>query len=290
MPFHEIHGRYFSAVAEILRHAVQGDLTPRSLREIVRERAFAESLISIPENLRSGAWPLITGDLRTPLKHAPDMPLTDLQRRWMKAILNDPRIRLFNPPAEGLEDVQPLYDPETFVYFDRYADGDPYDDPAYAAAFQTILTAIREKRRLHIEFTSYRGQQLSWNCAPHRLEYSSKDDKFRLITCSSPQRCSVNLARITRCELLDRYDPLLFPAPKPEKRALVLELCDERNALSMDDYRAAMTGVYTSCVTKGTLDESPMAYKSMDAIVSRIGPTVDILRRIRPIYNFKASN
>ena len=51
-----------------------------------------------------------------------------------------------------------------------------------------------------------------------------------------------------------------------------------------------MKGIYTTCVSKGTLDESPMAYKPMDEIIANIGPTARIVSRIRPIYNFKAGD
>lgn len=60
------------------------------------------------------------------------------------------------------------------------------------------------------------------------------------------------------------------------------------SSLSMDEYRREMAGIFTTCVTRDTLDESPMAYKSMDAIVRNIAPTADIVRHIRPVYNFKA--
>ena len=59
--------------------------------------------------------------------------------------------------------------------------------------------------------------------------------------------------------------------------------------LSMDEYAAEMEGIWSSCVVRDTLDESPMAYKPIDEIVSEIGPTADIVERIRPVYNFKAS-
>jgi RNA-splicing ligase RtcB len=61
------------------------------------------------------------------------------------------------------------------------------------------------------------------------------------------------------------------------------------NRLSMDEYISEMADVYTTCVVPGTLDESPMAYKSMDEIVAQIEATADIIERIKPIYNFKAS-
>lgn len=59
--------------------------------------------------------------------------------------------------------------------------------------------------------------------------------------------------------------------------------------LSMEEYRAQMAGIYSTCVVPDTLDESPMAYKSMEEIVENIGPTAEIVCRIKPIYNFKAA-
>jgi RNA-splicing ligase RtcB len=58
--------------------------------------------------------------------------------------------------------------------------------------------------------------------------------------------------------------------------------------LSMEEYKAEMAGVFTTCVTKATLDEAPMAYKSMESIVKNIGATAEIVMRIKPVYNFKA--
>jgi len=58
---------------------------------------------------------------------------------------------------------------------------------------------------------------------------------------------------------------------------------------SMETYRAQMRGVYTTCVAPDTLDESPMAYRSMDEIAAGIAPTADVAERIRPVYNFKAA-
>jgi len=60
-------------------------------------------------------------------------------------------------------------------------------------------------------------------------------------------------------------------------------------ALSMEKYQAEMEGIYSTCVVPDTLDESPMAYKSMDEIISHIGPTAEIAARVRPLYNFKAA-
>lgn len=60
-------------------------------------------------------------------------------------------------------------------------------------------------------------------------------------------------------------------------------------SLSMEEYQKQMKDIYTTCVVPDTLDESPMAYKSMGEIIAGIGSTADIAEHIRPIYNFKAS-
>ncbi len=59
--------------------------------------------------------------------------------------------------------------------------------------------------------------------------------------------------------------------------------------LSLEEFREQMAGVYSSSVLPTTLDEAPMAYKGIDAILSHIGPTVDVVDIFKPVYNYKAS-
>jgi len=56
----------------------------------------------------------------------------------------------------------------------------------------------------------------------------------------------------------------------------------------MEEYQSEMSGVYSSCINKDTLDESPMAYKDKTLIMESIGETVDIEFQMKPVYNFKA--
>lgn len=58
--------------------------------------------------------------------------------------------------------------------------------------------------------------------------------------------------------------------------------------LSMSDYQASMSGIFTTSVLESTLDEAPMAYKPIETILEDIGDTVEVINRITPIYNFKA--
>lgn len=59
--------------------------------------------------------------------------------------------------------------------------------------------------------------------------------------------------------------------------------------LSMEEFERQMQGIYTTSVCPETLDESPMAYKTLEDITKNIAPTVRIVKRILPVYNFKAS-
>ncbi len=64
------------------------------------------------------------------------------------------------------------------------------------------------------------------------------------------------------------------------------------NRFTVDDFKRTMNeaGVYTTCVNESTLDESPFAYKGMKDIVKNIEPTAEIIKVIKPVYNFKAVN
>ena len=231
MLFSEVYGTYYNVLAKLLSKAVEGDLTQEVLYDIVRTEGFEESILTIPDALRSQTWPLITADYGTPLEHVPTMPLTTLQKRWLKALLSDPRIQLFAPPVEGLEDVEPLYPADTFVYFDRYGDGDPFTDSGYIKRFRCILAAIRHKRWLRIQFEGHNGLPHYWRCVPYKLEYSPKDDKFRLISANKRESLSINLGRIQQCFVLEPCEDAEYRPKAMKKRILVMELTDERNAL-----------------------------------------------------------
>ena len=74
----------------------------------------------------------------------------------------------------------------------------------------------------------------------------------------------------------------------PHGAGRLLSRTAAQESLSVEEFQRQMEGIYTTCVAQGTLDESPMAYKGLDAILGQIGPTADVVRQIRPVYNFKA--
>jgi len=61
-----------------------------------------------------------------------------------------------------------------------------------------------------------------------------------------------------------------------------------KRELNLDKFKSEMKDVFSTTVSENTLDEAPMAYKSAEEIISQIGDTVDIIKQIKPIYNFKS--
>lgn len=78
-----------------------------------------------------------------------------------------------------------------------------------------------------------------------------------------------------------------FSAPHGAGR--IMSRGEAKSKITMDEYREAMKGIYSSSVTESTLDEAPFAYKPIEEIVKNIEKAVDIVERITPIYNFKAN-
>ena len=74
----------------------------------------------------------------------------------------------------------------------------------------------------------------------------------------------------------------------PHGAGRIMSRSEAFRSLSVEEFKKQMEGIYSSTVNRNTLDESPMAYKDMKDIVENIAPTADIIRTIKPIYNFKA--
>ena len=117
MIFSELYSAYYNAVARILREACAHPLSKAELRKIAAREAFGESLLNIEPAILDGRWQLLNADGTTPLRHAPTMPMTLLQKRWLKAVSLDPRIRLFADTDFGDPDVEPLFRPEDIDVF-----------------------------------------------------------------------------------------------------------------------------------------------------------------------------
>ena len=106
-------------------------------------------------------------------------------------------------------------------------------------------------------------------------------DRFLRFSC-----CNINL-RDGSLICVGKGNPE-WNCSAPHGAGRLMSRKDAVASLNLEEYRRQMDGIYTSCISRSTLDEAPMAYKSMEEILSKIGPTVDVLQQIRPVYNFKA--
>lgn len=75
----------------------------------------------------------------------------------------------------------------------------------------------------------------------------------------------------------------------PHGAGRIMSRTKAKNELNLDKYKKEMAGVYTTSVNENTLDEAPMAYKSLEDIIDVIRESVDVIDVMKPIYNFKAS-
>lgn len=193
--FSEIYSCYF----QVLRHLLcnQVPITMQEVRQQIHGEGFEESLLSIIPKLEDGSWNLFEkeGNLYiSKLSSSFATPLSSLEKSYLKALLSDPRIGLFLTDLQRdtlnvmLDSVSPLFRPEQFYYYDQFSDGDPYDDSKYRNNFRTLLAAQKKRQYVDIDYNSPSGNRVHHYYVPARLEYSVKNDKFRLLALKQISR------------------------------------------------------------------------------------------------------
>ena len=307
MIFNEIYSAYYNTVAHIINAIIKGERDEKKLRSIVEEFAFGESTLSIMPSLKSGKWQLVLPDMTTPIRNSPQFPITNLEKSWLKAVSLDPRVALFGVSFEWLEGVEPLFTPADYRIYDQYCDGDPFTDSGYIERFRFILKALSEHSAISCETRNRNGERIRVAGIPERLEYSEKDDKFRLIMRGKRRACVLNLGRIlsVRNFLGGEFEAREFI---PDKQCeLVINVYDYRNALErvmlhfahfekkaerVDKYRYKLRIKYdesdeTEMVIR-VLSFGPMVQvESPDEFVERIR---ERLRRQKEIFEARAES
>ena len=74
----------------------------------------------------------------------------------------------------------------------------------------------------------------------------------------------------------------------PHGAGRIMSRTKAKDVIEMEDYRKAMEGIYTTSVSTATLDEAPMAYKSLEDIIDVIEESVDVIEVLKPVFNYKA--
>jgi len=209
--FNEIYGAYFRIAAAVLE---RDSLTAGDIRDIVAEEGFRDSVLFVPEKLLPGdnSWGLLrdngNGSYSRVTSRPPVTVVTELQKRWLKAKLLEPIMRLFlsdeelSALSERLSDTELLYEPEQLRTVDAYSDGDDYSLPDYRSCFRELLQAVKNREICYIAYTSGMNEEIGRLFLPMKIEYSVKNDKFR-VYCRSMKngRASgstvINIGRIT---------------------------------------------------------------------------------------------
>lgn len=241
MIFSEIYGTYYNTMARILEKAINEQLTADGLYSCIMENAYSESVVPITDAIEKEKWQLLKynrekNQFSSIIKHNPQMPLTKLQLMYLKAVLNDKRIRLFALDFDYFEkqlaDVEPLWQSGDYEVFDKYDDGDNFEDAGYKKRFRMILEAKQNNLSLEFTLRNRHGKEFKVTGIPEKIEYSEKDDKFRVMLAGRTQTQTINLGRILALKYAEIPQKLvLSDSWDADRDTIVLELTDERNAL-----------------------------------------------------------
>lgn len=206
--FSEIYNCYFQVIQALINR--KQSISEQELTFRIQKDCFEESILYLLPKLTDQGWGFYRkqGDiLYSNLSKDFYVPLTNLQKSYLKAILLDDKIKLFLNDEEiaginaAFSDVEPLYLPEDFYYFDRFFDKDDYEAPDYRKHFQMLMTAIQTHEYMDIHYESHPQHLAHHIYLPCRLEYSIKNDRFRLLAVDSrskgtPKVETLNLNRI----------------------------------------------------------------------------------------------
>lgn len=248
--FSKIYSCYYQIVTHILSLALeQGTITYHEINEIIDLFGFKESSLYLLPKLTSKEWSFLhetqDGVYSSNIRNRIKAPLSGLQKSFMKTMLQDPKILLFLSHEEQqvfeeqLRDIKPLFLLDDIYYFDQCRDGDPFESFHYQNNFKMVLKAIKKGEILTITYNNKALTQ--YDLIPFQIQYSLKDNKFRVDCAIVYQQCirhgiTMDMGNIQSCRIsnitvaLEDYIDQL----KLEQRAeepIIIEISGERNSL-----------------------------------------------------------
>ncbi|MDE6664152.1 MAG: WYL domain-containing protein [Lachnospiraceae bacterium] len=322
----ELFSEIYSCYYQVLRHLLcsQDTLTIQDIRRLICSEGFEESLLSIIPKLEDGTWNLFEKDgklYRSRLSSSFTTPVSDLEKSYLKALLSDPRIGLFldQEQLEALDKmlagVAPLWKPEQFYYFDRFADGDSFEDEKYRNIFRTLLQAQKQNRYVDIDYTSPNGSRVHHHYVPARLEYSVKNDKFRILAlkpshsafaqgsqheAQASERMKLEILNVSRIQDIKLMSKTLSSPVDLDtmiqrsyyKEPLRLRIVNKRNALERAMLHFANYEKNTTKIDEDTYECLIYYNQSMETEllieVMSFGPMLTVIENERFLNNLKA--
>lgn len=305
--FNEIYGIYYRIAAMALERRKLAD---KDINDLIAKHGTEETVLGLAPKLIPAKDPAHSedlgffrrtkdGTLESVFTYAPKQYITTLERRWLKSKLTDRRIRLFlsDETIAALEkelgDVKPLYPEGFFRCFDRFSDGDDMSDPEYRRFFGICFTGYKKRKPLRVNYMSGKGNSIAATVMPMKLEYSFKNDKFRM-HCRRIKTNSKGFERDCMIINLGRIESVAFAEDlyvsrrrdvrfgEGETQTAVIRVTTERNAVerfmlefaaySKTSVRDPSTGECTVNLQYFVGDETELLIRLLG-----FGPTIEIM-------------
>lgn len=292
--FSEIYSCYYAIITEIVNNA---PITAQKIKELIKKNGFSETHLFLFPLLNELPFLEKKGDTYySLLENKIHIPLTKIEKAWIKAVSKDCRFQLFteSPNTSSLLDTaEPLFLQEYFNYYDRFCDGDDFENPLYQKHFKTINNAIDKKKILKIRYQSPHREKITCgDYLPIKFEFSNKDNKFRIVTAKIVKNkiadyVLLNMARIVdtkdtdkTCEHAVDFEQTIKKINTEEP--VVVEIYNQRNAIerfmiefSTFKKQSEFNAETQTCTTK-------IHYRKMDELEVLIkllsfGPTIKVL-------------
>lgn len=238
MLFDSVFSSDFRTVGLIINASLdRKGLTRGEIKDIINQYSIGDANAEkIYDSLVANkSWPLIekeeSGKYISTLENRYNRSITVIEKKWLNSIIADKRMKLFTDSIKPIDESGTLFNFEDIVFFDQNNDGDPYDDKNYITCFRKVLSAIKEKRYIKVTYQSTGGKISIFSCVPIKLEYSIKNDKFRIFEGFIDDVSKTGYLRMSGiedveigdyCSNFDQYNMQI------NQKSVVLEVTDER--------------------------------------------------------------
>ena len=183
--FNEVFSTYYTVLREIINSK---PMDTKELQTFIKARGSDESNLFLLDNFNKLSFlEEINGKWQSKLEGKLEQPFTNLEKSWLKAIISDPKIKLFADEYEinildsMLGDVEPLFDWSFFHYFDQNSENIDFTNEEYIYKFRLLKKAIEEEKSVILDYTNIWNENYVEETIPLKIEYSLKSDKFRLL-------------------------------------------------------------------------------------------------------------
>jgi len=189
------------------------------------------------------------------------------------------------------QDAAHRQSPPDTPYELSYAQGGLMDNYLYDMA---IIQRFAELNRRAIADEIVKGMKLtvedSFSTVHNYIDLDTMILRKGAVSAKAGERLIIPMNMRDGCLLCTGKGNPDWNQSAPHGAGRLMSRAEVRESFTLSQYKKEMQGVYSTSINRETLDESPMAYKPMEAILEQIGPTVDVTERLRPIYNFKAGD